>query len=175
MRYPLHTALAVCPMLAIAVDLQLASWMGLVFLATVCSSSLIISLSRNFIPLQLRIPLILMISATVVTAISLILQYFTYDIFAGLGIYIPLLAMNCLVIALAEEVALRHGPVKTVLNIVGTVVIVVLLLIVIGGARQYAGLSSLAGPAGGFLLLGLLLAGVNFLQPVKAGLQAADQ
>ena len=169
--YPLYIVLAVCPMLTITGDLRLASWMGVIFLVTVCCTSIFISAVRDLISPNLRIPVILLVSATVVSAVSLGLQYLVYDVFADLGIYVSLLAMNCLVIALAEEVALRQSPLRTVIKVVWTAISVSLVLIFIGITRQYAGLALLSGPTGGFLLLGLLLAGTNYLHAVKTSLR----
>ena len=153
--------LGILPLLMVADTVVTAATMGLVNLLAIVLLCLIISITRNFISLKIRMTAILLISASVVTVIGLLAQFWFYEVTQKLGIYIPLVAVNCMALAWAEEYALRQSIVGSLLRTLKAGAGILVLLVIIGFIREYSGLSLLKQPAGAFFVLGLLMAMYN--------------
>ncbi len=153
--------LGIMPLLMVANSFEIAAAIGIVNLLVVIIASLTISAIRNLLPVEIRLTAMLLVITSVVSLIYILMQFWFYAVSQKLGIYIPLIAMNCLVLAWVEEYALRNGVIKTLLHTLQAGLGILAILIVIGVVREYAGLSLLKQPAGAFLVFGLLLALYN--------------
>ena len=150
--------MGILPLLVIANSFEKAVAIGSVCLLAMVMTGVFISALRNLLPLELRLIAVLLVAAAVLSLIHVGMQYWFYDISQALGLYLPLIAVNCLVLAWAEEYALRHGVMKSLFNTLLAGLCVFIVVIVIGLIREYAGLSLLKQPAGAFLIFGLLFA-----------------
>lgn len=158
------TSLGLCPLLAVADTLQGGVAMGLLCLSALVAISVIISLSRDLIPPAVRLTVIILICATVLSLLQILLQLWFYEASLHAGIYVPLVAMNCLVLTQAEECAVRQAVVPALTQAVIMGGVILLLLAVIGAVREYSGLMVMQQAPGALLLLALVLAGWQWLQ-----------
>ena len=172
--------LGMCPTLAITIAGSNGLGMGLATTAVLVCSNLFISLLRNFIPEKVRIPSFIVVIASFVTIIDLCIKAFLPDLSASLGMYIPLIVVNCIIFARAESFAFKNPPVLSIADGLGmglgfTFAITLLSVIreVIGNGTFFGATVMPAGyqpmaimlqVPGGFVTLGLLLVLVNALR-----------
>ncbi len=183
--------LGMCPTLATTTSLENALGMGAATTFVLCGSNLAISALRKVIPAQIRIPCFIIVIATFVTVVDLLMQAYLPALHDKLGIYIPLIVVNCIVFARAESFASKNTVGRSLADGLGMGVGFTLALSLIASIRELAATGALTIwgnlklafpaspsivlfilPAGGFLTLGLLLALINHLQTraaVKSG------
>ena len=101
--------LGTCPTLAVTVSMSNALGMGLAVIFVLTCSNVLISMLRNIIPDKVRIPAFIMIIATFVTIVMLVLDKFMPDLYDSLGLFLPLIVVNCLILARAEAFASSNG------------------------------------------------------------------
>jgi electron transport complex protein RnfE len=174
--------LGLCPTLAVTTSLENALGMGLAAtFVLVCSNGLVSAL-RKVIPAAVHIPCYIVIIATFVTAIDLLMQAYLPDLSASLGIFIPLIVVNCIILGRAEAFASKNGIVDSLADGFGSGIGFTLALAFIAAVREIVGAGALTIwgdlaltglnpgpmtlailPAGGFITLGLLLALINRL------------
>ena len=172
--------LGMCPTLAITTAGSNGVGMGLATTAVLVCSNLFISLLRNFIPEKVRIPSFIVVIASFVTMIDLFMKAYLPDLSASLGMYIPLIVVNCIIFARAESFAFKNPPLLSIADGLGmglgfTFAITLLSVIreVIGNGTFFGATVMPAGyqpmaimlqVPGGFVTLGLLLIAVNALR-----------
>lgn len=185
--------LGMCPTLAVTTSLENAIGMGLATMFVLCGSNVAISTLRGVIPAKIRIPVFVVVIATFVTIVDLLMKAYAPALSDKLGIFIPLIVVNCIVFARAESFASRNGVLPSLLDGLGMGLGFTLSLSVISGVREFLGSGSITVwgdialkvpasfspdvvlfllPAGGFITLGCLLALINHLQSraaIKAG------
>ncbi len=135
--------LGLCPLLAVSNTLVNAFGLGLATLITLLVSSSLVSLLRSHIINSIRIPLYVIIIATTVTLIELAMQAWLPDLFLSLGIFLPLIVTNCLILGRAESLAARQPFTVAVLDAFSMGVGFLLVLLVLGGARELLAQGSL--------------------------------
>lgn len=171
--------LGMCPTLAVTTSAMNGLGMGLSTLAVLVMSNLVISLMRNIIPDRVRIPAYIVIVATLVTIVQLLLQAYQSDLYASLGIYIPLIVVNCIILGRAEAYASKNGPLLSAFDGLGMGLGFTIALVLISIFRELIGSGTVFGfpvmPAayepisifvmapGAFLVLSLLVALQNAL------------
>ncbi len=176
--------LGMCPTLAITTAGSNGVGMGLATTAVLVCSNLFISVLRNFIPEKVRIPSFIVVIASFVTMIDLFMKAYLPDLSASLGMYIPLIVVNCIIFARAESFAFKNTPVLSIADGLGmglgfTFAITLLSVIreVIGNGTffgatvmpaSYQPMAIMLQVPGGFVTLGLLLVAVNALQKLAA-------
>lgn len=111
--------LGMCPTLAVTTSFTNAIGMGLSTTFVLVFSNLLISLLKNIIPSRVRIPSYIVIVATLVTIVQLLMQGYFPDLYKSLGIYIPLIVVNCIILGRAESFASKHNPVDSIADGVG--------------------------------------------------------
>lgn len=183
--------LGLCPALAVTSNFETAYIMGLCVLVILTISNLIVSLIKNIVPDSVRIPVYVLIIATLVTIIEMLLNHYVPSLYKALGIYLPLIVVNCIVLGRNLAVASKETVSKSILDGIGIGLGFTLALMLIGLIREVLGsntitlmnsLSELTGyravykvlptneilpikvlttPAGAFLTLGLLTALFN--------------
>lgn len=169
--------LGMCPTLAVTTSVTNAFGMGAAVIFVLACSNMLISLLRNFIPDKVRIPCYVVVIAMFVTVVQMMLKAFLPALDASLGIFIPLIVVNCIILARAEAFAAKNSVVPALVDGVGMGVGFTIALAMIASVRELLGNGSLFGisvfgadypPAlmfilapGGFLVLGLLLALIN--------------
>ena len=140
--------LGMCPTLAVTTSVSNAIGMGLSTTAVLMFSNLIISAMRNIIPDRVRIPAFIVIVASLVTVVQLLMQGYTPEIYKSLGIYIPLIVVNCIILGRAESYASKNSPIPSFFDGLGMGIGFTLALSCIGFVRELLG--------GGTILKGVL-------------------
>ena len=141
--------LGMCPTLAVTTSAINGFGMGLSTLAVLIFSNLIISWMRNVIPDQVRLPAYIVIVASLVTVVDLVMQAYVPDLYGALGIYIPLIVVNCIILGRAEAYANKVSPDLAVMDGIGMGLGFTAALTVIGLVRELLG----AGTAFGMTVL----------------------
>ena len=169
--------LGMCPTLAVTTSLTNAFGMGLSTLFVLVISNLVISLFRNVIPDDVRLPAFIVIVASFVTVVELVMKAYFVEINAALGVYIPLIVVNCIILGRAEAYASKNGPLESVFDGLGMGIGFTVGLALLGFFRELIGAGTLMGhqvmPAsfapigvlvkapGAFLVLGILVLVMN--------------
>ncbi|MBD5130057.1 MAG: electron transport complex subunit E [Ruminococcaceae bacterium] len=173
----LVTLLGMCPTLAITTMASNAIGMGAAATFVLICSNVAISLLKKFIPKQVRLPSYIVVIAGFVTLISLILQAFVPAVYDALGIYLPLITVNCIILGRAEMFASKNNVAASALDGAGMGIGFTLALLAVGSVREILGSGTWFGlkiypdfvqpmtifvlPAGGFFVLGCVIALVN--------------
>jgi len=168
--------LGACPTLAVTTSAINGAGMGLAATFVLLCSNIVISLLRNFIPSKVRIPAFITVICTFVTIIQLVMQAYLPSLYESLGIFIPLIVVNCIILGRAEAFASKNGVIASAADGLGMGIGFTLALTLIGTVRELLGNGSVFGyalcaefepmlvailPAGGFVIFGLLLGIIN--------------
>ncbi len=175
--------IGMCPTLAVTTSANNGIGMGLATTAVLVMSNLFISLIKNFVPDKVRIPAYVIVIASFVTLIQFLLQAYLPALNASLGIFIPLIVVNCIILARAEAFASKNTPVDSVLDGLGMGLGFTLALFCIGTIREFLGNGSILGlqilseeiprtiifilPPGAFITLGCIMAFLNYTKRGK--------
>jgi len=183
--------LGLCPLLAISNNVVNALSLGLATLLVMAASSGAVSGVRHFVPHEIRIPVFVLIIAALVTVIDLAMNAFVHPLYLVLGIFIPLITTNCIVLARADAFASKNHPLHSVIDAVAMGLGLTLVLVVLGAIRElarkgtlFSGIDLVFGaaaksyvlhvlphyqgfllailPPGAFIALGLLIAAHNW-------------
>ncbi|PSV46684.1 electron transport complex subunit E [Photobacterium indicum] len=131
--------LGLCPLLAVSATVTNALGLGLATTAVLVGSNLIVSLVRQWIPSEVRIPVFVMIIAALVTCVQLLMNAYTYGLYQSLGIFIPLIVTNCIIIGRAEAFASKNDPIPAVLDGLWMGLGMTAVLVVLGAMREILG------------------------------------
>ena len=169
--------LGCCPTLAVTTSAINGLGMGAAATFVLLCSNIVISLLRNFIPNKVRIPAFITVICTFVTIIQLVMQAYLPSLYESLGIFIPLIVVNCIILGRAEAFASKNPVVDSAVDGLGMGLGFTLALTLIGCVRELLGNGTIFGaavlgtsfepmliailPAGGFLVYGLLLGIIN--------------
>ena len=173
----LVTLLGMCPTLAVTVLAENGIGMGLATTFVLVCSNAVISLLKNVIPKAVRLPCFIVIIAGFVTFIDFLMQGYLPELHSALGVFLQLITVNCIILGRAEAFASRNSIGRSVLDGLGMGIGFTLALFAMGSVREILGLGSWFGmkipylcdhamtifimPAGGFFVLGCLIALVN--------------
>ena len=137
--------LGMCPTLAVTTSAVNGFGMGVSTLAVLVVSNLVISLMRNVIPDQVRLPAYIVIVASFVTVVELLTEAYVPALYASLGIYIPLIVVNCIILGRAEAYASKNPPLLSAMDGVGMGAGFTIALTVIGLVREFLGAGTVFG------------------------------
>ncbi|RUO61408.1 electron transport complex subunit E [Pseudidiomarina marina] len=189
--------LGLCPLLAVTATVTNALGLGLATLLVLVGSNITVSLVREFVPKEIRIPVFVMVIATFVTVIQLLMNAYVYGLYQALGIFIPLIVTNCAIIGRAEAYASKnpwhHAAFDGLMMGLGFTSILVLLggiREVLGNGTLFDGANLLLGewaanlrvelfsvdyplllailPPGAFIVMGFIIAGKNWIDNYRA-------
>lgn len=176
--------IGMCPTLAVTTSAINGLGMGLSTTAVLVCSNIVIAMMRKIIPSKIRIPAFIVVIATFVTIIGMLLKAYIPSLDAALGLFIPLIVVNCLILGRAESFASKNKTLESAADGLGMGLGFTLSLTVLAAIREILGNGSLFGislfgasfepallfilPPGAFLTLGFLLAGLNKLKNKKA-------
>lgn len=144
--------LGLCPLLAVSSTITNALGLGLATMLVLISTNTIVSLVRYYVPKEVRIPIFVMIIASVVTCVQLLMSAYAYGLYLSLGIFIPLIVTNCVIIGRAEAYASKNAPKKAALDGFWMGLGMLAALTVLGALREVIGQGTLFD--GADLLLG---------------------
>jgi electron transport complex protein RnfE len=181
---PFRLVLGLCPTLAVTTSGINGIGMGLATTFVLIFSNVFVSLLRKVIPTQVRIASFIVIIASFVVIVELMMQAYFYALFKILGIFIPLIVVNCIILGRAEAFASKHGPLLSLADGLGIGIGFTLSLFVLGCIRELLGSGSILGiyvmwssfepftfmlkPPGAFVALGILLALMNLISHHQA-------
>ncbi|MBC8392827.1 MAG: electron transport complex subunit E [Deltaproteobacteria bacterium] len=174
---PFRLVLGLCPVLAVTKTVENGIGMGIATTFVLVCSNLLVSLLRNIIPPKVRIACFIIIIATFVIVVELVMQAYTYPLFLKLGIFIPLIVVNCIVLGRAEAFASKKSVVNSLADGLGIGIGFTLALAALGAIRESLGSGTLLGAPvfgpsfepftfmieapGAFVCLGLMLCIMN--------------
>ena len=177
-------ALGLCPTLAVSNSVESALGMGLAATFVLVCSNLIISLIRNIVPTKIRIPIYIVVIATFVTMVDLAMAGFQPALHKSLGIFVPLIVVNCIILGRAEAFAGKNNIGLSIVDGIGMGLGFTLALLLLGTVRELLGSGSLLGipvmnsgfepvlimilPPGAFLTIGFVLGFFNWLENKRA-------
>ena len=168
--------LGMCPALAVTTQAANGIGMGLSTLAVLVLSNLIISYLRKVIPDQVRLPAYIVIVASLVTVTEMLIKAYLPSLYEALGIYIPLIVVNCIILGRAEAYANKHTPMLSVMDGIGMGLGFTVALTLAGAIRELLGAGTVFGlrllpesfsmtifiqPPGAFLVFALIIAVMN--------------
>lgn len=163
--------LGMCPTLGVTSSAINGMGMGVATMAVLIMSNIVISLIKNLIPDKVRIPAFIVVIASFVTIIEMLMQAYVPSLYASLGVFIPLIVVNCVILGRAEAFASKNGVVDSALDGIGIGLGFTLSLTAVGMVREALGSGSIFGLSfadsgmpllfilapGGFLVLGYLM------------------
>lgn len=196
--------LGLCPLLAVTATFINGLGLGLATMLVLIGSNVTVSLVRNLVRNEIRIPVFVMIIAAFVTIVQLLMNAFTYELYLALGIFIPLIVTNCAIIGRAEAFASKNGPLASAYDGLMMGLGFTAVLVILGGMREvlgagtlFAGADRLFGPIaenwtialfntenpfllavlppGAFLGMGLLIAIKNIIDAKLAAQQTVPK
>jgi len=170
-------ALGLCPTLAVTSSVVNAIGMGLAATFVLVFSNIFISLIKNLIPSKIRIPAFIVVIASFVTIVDMVMHAYLPDIHKSLGLFIPLIVVNCIILGRAEAFASKNNVLRSILDGLGMGLGFTLALVVIGGIREVLGAGQFLGinilpdsyqpmliailAPGAFIVMGLLMGLMN--------------
>ena len=163
--------LGMCPTLGVTSSAINGMGMGVATMAVLIMSNMVIALIKNLIPDKVRIPAFIVVIASFVTIIEMLMQAYIPSLYAALGVFIPLIVVNCIILGRAEAFASKNGVLDSALDGLGIGLGFTLSLTAIGAVREVLGAGSIFGYSfadgvmpllfilapGGFLVLGYLM------------------
>lgn len=194
----LRLALGTCPTLAVTTVLFNGLGMGLAATFVLICSNMVIAAIRNFIPSQVRLPCFIVIIASFVTLVHMLIRAFLPELNSALGVFLPLITVNCMILGRAEMFASKHGVLESALDGLGMGIGFTITLILMSGIRELLGagtLTLLPGnpdltfqilpeavkpltimilPPGGFFIFGIFMALAIFIE-TKTGAKPAQE
>ena len=184
--------LGMCPTLAVTTSLENAIGMGAAATFVLVCSNVVISMLRKVIPSAVRIPCFIVVIASFVTMVDLLMQAFTPELGEKLGIFIPLIVVNCIILGRAEAFASKNAVIYSIADGIGMGIGFTVALAIIATFREVLGNGSITVwgdiaiqnihnnamvlfvlPAGGFISLGLIIGFINHIQEMAARVKGA--
>lgn len=176
---PFRLVLGLCPVLGVTTTMENGIGMGVATTFVLVCSNILVSLLRNIIPAKVRIACFIIIIATFVTVVEMVMQAYAYGLFQKLGIFIPLIVVNCIVLGRAEAFAFKNSLVPSIADGLGIGIGFTLSLGALGAVREILGTGYLYGnnllgssyepftfmvqAPGAFICLGLMLCLMNLV------------
>ncbi len=176
---PFRFVLGLCPTLAVTGHVSSALGLGCGVIFVLLVSNVVISAFRKFIPSKIRVPVFIVIIASAVTIVELTMEAYFYSLYRVLGIWIPLIVVNCLILGRAEAFARKNGIILSIADGLGMGLGYTLSIVSLASLREilgagtwfgirvmpasYIGFELLQRPPGAFICLGLILALMNFI------------
>lgn len=172
--------IGLCPVLAVSTSVFNAVGMSVAFTFVLFFSNLTVSLLRKFTPDEIRIPVFIIVISTFVTIIDYVVRAYSPELQKQLGVFLPLIVVNCIIIARAEAFAYKNTVVSSILDAFGTSVGFLIVMVVISVIREFLGNGGLSSkiimdkpvlfmimPPGGFVTIGLLMGILNHIKLKK--------
>ncbi|HJH29661.1 MAG TPA: electron transport complex subunit E [Methanosarcinaceae archaeon] len=177
--------LGLCPLLAVTTSVENGIGMAAGAAFVLVCSNMIVSALRKQIPAAVRLPIFIIIIATFVTIVDMAMEAFTPDMYTQLGVFIPLIVVNCIIIGRAEAYANKNNVFYSLIDALGSATGFLLVLVLMGGIRELLGTGAIAPfghtlitvpinpatfmimPPGAFLTIAILMAIVNYRKAKK--------
>jgi len=177
--------IGLCPTLAVSTSLENAIGMGLATTFVLVCSNITVSLIRPFVPSGIRIPIFIVIISTFVTTVDYVMMAYFPELHKSLGVFVPLIVVNCVILGRAEAFAYRNDVFSSILDGLGMGIGFLAAISAIGAVREILGNGTLLGyalfgesfkpvlflilPPGAFMVIGFLISGLNALTRSRKG------
>ncbi len=178
----LRLVLGTCPTLAVTTSAINGFAMGIAVTFVLLGSNIVVSLIRRVVPNKVRIPVFIVVIASFVTIVDLFMAGFFYELHKVLGIFIPLIVVNCIILARAETFASKNNVLYSIFDALGMGIGYMCALVVIGSIREFFGNGTIFNidvlqrfgyqnflvmilPPGAFIVLGLMIGLLNLISP----------
>ncbi|MEF3255438.1 MAG: electron transport complex subunit E [Deferribacterales bacterium] len=177
--------LGTCPTLAVTTSVKNGLGMGLATTFVLICSNIVVSLIKNIVPSKVRIPVYIVVIASFVTIVDLMMNAYLHDLHKILGLFIPLIVVNCIILGRAEGFASKNGVADSLLDGIGIGLGFTLALSILGGVREILGNGSILGfnlfgssfspaiamimPPGAFIGLGFIMFVISYFEKRKRG------
>ena len=148
---PFRLVLGLCPVLGVTTSMKNGIGMGLATTFVLLCSNILVSLLRKVIPAKVRIACFIIIIATFVIVVEQVMAAFAYELFLSLGVFIPLIVVNCVVLGRAEAFASKNGVALSAADGLGIGIGFTISLAVLGAVRELLGTGGLSGDVFGFI------------------------
>ena len=174
---PFRLVLGLCPTLAVTTSAENGLGMGAAVIFVLTLSNMLVSMMRHFIPKTVRIACFIVIAASLVVSLELLMQAYAYGLYEQLGIFVPLIVVNCIILGRAEAYANKHTPMLSVMDGLGMGIGFTLALTLAGLIREILGNGTAFGaqilpksvdpigifvqPPGAFLVIAFIIAIMN--------------
>jgi len=171
--------LGMCPLLGVTTSAINGFWMGAATVLVLLGSNIVVSLIRGFIPKNVRIPAYIMVIAAFVTVVGMAMNAWMHDMYLILGLFIPLIVVNCAILGRAEAFASKNSVLDSATDALAVGLGFTFALILLGSVREILGHGSFFGiaffgehypdflmfvlPPGAFIALGFIIAGINII------------
>ncbi|MDX8391181.1 MAG: electron transport complex subunit E [Mariprofundaceae bacterium] len=171
--------LGMCPLLGVTTNVENGFWMGAATVMVLLGSNVVVSLIRGVVPRDVRIPAYITVIAAFVTVIGLAMNAWMHEMYLILGLFIPLIVVNCAILGRAEAFASKNSVMDSVVDAVAVGLGFTFALMLLGSVREILGYGTWFGfelfgqnypdflmfilPPGAFIALGFILAGVNLV------------
>ena len=171
--------LGMCPTLGTTSSALTGMSMGLATMGVLICSNVVISMIKNLVPSKVRIPAFIVVIATFVTLLQMLMEAYVPSLYAALGIFIPLIVVNCILLGRAEAFASRHSVGDSLFDGIGIGLGFTIALTILGAVREFLGTGCIFGASiypeqygalmfilapGAFIALGLLVAAFNAIR-----------
>lgn len=175
----LRLMIGLCPVLAVSNNAINAAGMSVAVAFVLVGSNWVIALIRKMVPDEIRIPIFIIVISTFVTICDYVMQAYYPDLYSALGVFVPLIVVNCIILGRAEAFAYKNPVINSVLDGIGMSLGFALALVSIGIVRELLGAGSIFGltlfspvlaaiimilPPGAFITIGFLMAFLNKLE-----------
>lgn len=186
----LRLALGLCPALAVTSSVENGIGMGAAATFVLLMSNLLVSLIRNIVPTKIRIPIYITVIATFVTVVDMVMAAYAPGLHKNLGIFVPLIVVNCIILGRAEAFAGKNGPFASIIDALGMGVGFTFALVLISAVREVLGNGTIYGISiapvgfepvllmmlapGAFITMGLILALFNSIDKRKEDKERAE-
>jgi len=183
--------LGMCPLLGVTTSVENGFWMGAATVLVLLGSNLVVSMVRGVIPKNVRIPAYITIIAAFVTVVEMAMNAWMHEMYLVLGLFIPLIVVNCAILGRAEAFASRNTVSDSVIDAIAVGLGFTFALVLLGGVRELFGQGELLGfavfgdsypdvlmfilPPGAFIALGFILAAINLINRSLADRSLADR
>ena len=172
--------LGMCPTLAVTTTAINGLGMGIASTVVLLGSNIVISLVRSWVPARVRIPIYIVIIASFVTVTGMVMEAYFYSLYKSLGIFLPLIVVNCIILGRAEGFASKNALLPSIVDAIGMGIGFTLALFILASIREALGSGTILGfnvfgasyrpilimilPPGAFIALGLLMGAMNKFQ-----------
>ena len=162
--------LGLCPLLAVSNTVANAAGLAVASAVVLVGSAILVSLTRRFIPVDVRLPCFVLVIATFTTLVNLAMEAYAFDLYQRIALFVQIIVTNCMILARIEQVAAKERFGRTLVDALGAAAGFAVAILTLGAAREFIALGfPLAALApGAFIVAGLLLALTNVVKPTAS-------
>ena len=162
--------LGLCPLLAVSNTIANAAGLAAASAVVLVGSAILVSLTRRFIPTDVRLPCFVLVIATFTTLVNLAMEAYAFDLYQRIALFVQIIVTNCMILARIEQVAAKERFGRTLVDALGASAGFAVAILALGAVREFIALGfPLAALApGAFIVAGLLLALTNVVKPKAA-------